>query len=69
MKKRWYLMVRFKDLYEDHKVWYWNDTYYSDCVEHPFEDKAKCKNWIEQLKQQAKWRGRDIKSITLHWTS
>lgn len=43
MKKRWYLRVRFKDLYEDHKVWYWNDTYYSDCVEYPFEDKEKCK--------------------------
>ena len=71
MKKAYYLKIKFKEKFDDRKVWYVNDGYICDCINTPFMDKQKCQNRIEELCKKREYpycQGKNIESITLHWT-
>lgn len=63
--KRYYLKVKFKDLYNGRKIWYQCSEYMCDCINKPFQNKEECESWIPRLKKKYKDK---IESITLHWT-
>lgn len=63
--KRWYLKIKFKAKHDGRKIWYMNDGYLCDCINHPFTDKVKCKSYIPRIKEKY---GDNIENIKLHWT-
>lgn len=50
--KRYYLKVKFKELYNGRKIWYQCSEYMCDCINKPFENKEECESWIPRLKKK-----------------